>query len=390
MDSQGPLGFDGGTGSSSEQRLIAAVRERGPLSRQDLAAATGLSMATINRAGAGLLKRRLLVTKGRKDSTGGRPAELLAYNGGALTVAGISVTETKASGVIMGLDGHEVSRSEVEFQPSTAGAEPTPEDRLDQTLRLFDEMVSAGHGALAVGVAVPGVVAGPDGTIGAIHEMGWDRLRLGSILAGRSPAKVVLENDANCLAVGEKARGAGRQVEDLVAIVLRSGLGAGLMLQGRLYRGHRQEAGEIGYLLTSTDSLSRLFPGRGDFESRIGSESVGRQAAALGLVQAGREVSLPTVWALGARAGGRGQRLAQELLDYIALGVAALCVALDPEMVIMGGCDDLESMEAIIPALRERLLGRILRVPRIVTAALGSDAIMIGAAQLAMEELVTI
>ncbi|MCL1897563.1 MAG: ROK family protein, partial [Micrococcales bacterium] len=249
---------------------------------------------------------------------------------------------------------------------------------------LFDQIVASGKGAGAVGVAVPGVVSGTDGMVTAIHEMGWDRLRLGSILAERSPARVVLENDANCLAVGEQARGAGRQVNDLVAIVLRNGLGAGLMLDGRLYRGRHHEAGEIGYLLTSTDSLARLFPGRGDFESRIGSESVGRQAAALGLVPPGKELSLPTVMALGAKAGGQGAQLAQELLDYCALAVASLCVVLDPELVIIGGGETQDTMEAIIPPLRERLLGRILRVPRIESAALGQDAVMIGAAQLAM------
>ena len=380
-----PFSVDGTTTNESEQRLIAAVREHGPLTRQELAAVTGLSMATINRAGTALLKQRILRTQGRQDSTGGRPAELLAYNGGALTVAGISVTETHASGIVMSLDGQEVDRLETEFVPSTTGGQLTPEDRLNQTLQLFDQVVQAGQGALAVGVAVPGVVAGADGTVSAIHELGWDRLRLGSILAGRSPTPVVLENDANCLAVGEHARGAGHQVDDLVAIVLGNGLGAGLMLHGRLYRGRHQEAGEIGYLLTGTDSLARLFPGRGDFESRVGSVPVGQQAAAAGLVSPERGIDLPTALALGMKAGGQGARLAQELLDHCALALAALCVVLDPELIILGGRDGLGAIEAIIPALRERLLGRILRVPRIESAALGQDAIMIGAAQLALE-----
>ncbi|MCL1898627.1 MAG: hypothetical protein FWG16_07405, partial [Micrococcales bacterium] len=132
MEKAAAMGFDLEAATESERCIANAVRDRGPLTRQDLAAITGLSMATINRVGAALMKRQVLATGGSQASTGGRPAELLVYHGGVMTVAGISVDEERASGIIMGLDGQVTDRAAVEFVASHPNGQLTPEDRLDQ------------------------------------------------------------------------------------------------------------------------------------------------------------------------------------------------------------------------------------------------------------------
>ncbi|MEA4944305.1 MAG: ROK family transcriptional regulator [Propionicimonas sp.] len=369
---------------TSQELLVRAVRDHGPLSRQELVALTGLSPATVNRVTARLGRARILVAGGHRPSTGGRPSELLRYNGSALTVAGVSVTDESASGVVMSLDGEILTRRFEPFE-TQPGHHPTPEQRLDHTLRLFDSLVVApADPPLAVGVAVPGVVGDEHGTVTAIHELGWDRLALGSVLTRRSPVPVLLENDANCLAIGEHVRGVGRQVDDLVAIVVRSGLGAGLIMNGRLYRGSHHEAGEIGYLLTGRESLRRLFPGRGELETLIGSERLTIQAQRLGLSLGPGGATLPHLITAGSSTGGEAGAFAEDLLDYIALAVSALCVVLDPGLVILGGGPVAAEVEAMVPRINERLLGRILRVPRIEPAGLGEEAIVVGAAQLAL------
>jgi predicted NBD/HSP70 family sugar kinase len=367
---------------ATDAQVTLMLRSHGPLTRLGLVEATGLSLATINRAIARLAAAGVVVPAGRNLSTGGRPPERYAYNGAGRTVAGISVTEQGATGLVLSLGGQIVGRHAVAFTRADS-----PETRLESTLALLDGVLAGAHGAgrlSGVGVAVPGVV-GPQGTVSAIHELGWDRLALGALLSRRAGMPVALDNDANALAVGEHLRGAGRGVDNLVALMVTTGLGAGLITNGQLYRGLHHEAGEIGYLLTERGSLRRHFPHRGDLEQRAGADRLAAEAVRLGLPD-GARATLPHL--IGAGLGGLGvggpaRELAEELLDLTALAVAGMCVVLDPELVIIGGGDDESDMAAVITGVRERLLGRILRVPRIEAAALGRDAIMIGAAVIA-------
>ncbi|MCL2489681.1 MAG: ROK family protein [Propionibacteriaceae bacterium] len=368
--------------SATDDRVVQALREHGGLTRHGLTATTELSLATLNRAIDRLVNLGRVVVIGREASTGGRPPEIFAYNGEGQVVAGISVTDTGATALLMTLDGGIVGRDETIF-----GRLTDPEVRLQLTCGLLDRIVDQPERRLVgIGVAVPGVVTGRTGTVSAIHELGWDRLALGDLLSRRAGLPVFLDNDANCLAVAEHRRGAGRGVANLVSLVVRNGLGAGLITNGQLYRGMHHEAGEIGYLLTGRDSLRRLFPDRGELEQLIGGKRLSDEAARLGL-DLSDEPTLPNLIVLGHERGGKAGKLADELLDLTALSIAALCVVLDPELVIIGGSADETGMSLVIDGVRERLIGRILRVPPLRPAGLGADAIMIGAASFAADGL---
>jgi len=365
---------------AADNQVAAALRAHGSMTRHEIVQMTGLSMASVNRSVARLSASSVLLAAGRRVSTGGRPPELLAYNGRGLVAVGISVTETGASGVLLSLDGDIVGRDAEPFEQSDQA-----EVRLQRTLALLGRMIKA-PGVSGVGVAVPAVVS-PSGRLTAIHELGWDRLALGDLLARTAGLPVTLENDGNCLAVGEHLRGAGRGVDNLVALVVSSGLGAGLIANGQLYRGRHHEAGEIGYLLTGRESLRRLFPDRGDLEQSMGTQRLIAKATELGLALP-QQATLSHLISEGLRLGGPLRDFAEELLDLAALAVASLCVVLDPELVIIGGSGAKPEMDALVAGIRERLLGRILRVPRIETTTLGSDAVMVGAAQLALPAVV--
>jgi len=361
----------------SADALSAALRDGGAMTRRDLVAATGLSLATVNRVLARLMAAGSVTVTGNETSSGGRPPELFTYNGEGQVVAGISVTNDGATALLSSLTGEVAARYEVPFARGD-----DPEARLKHTLALLDQVVAHPEGNLGgIGVAVPGVVSGPAGTVTAIPELGWDRLDLGDLLSRHAGRHVTLANDADCLAVAEHRVGAGRGVSDMVALVVRDGLGAGLITNGQLYQGFHHEAGEIGYLMTGRASLRRLFPDRGELEQLLGSQRLRAEAARLGVDES--SATLPELIRIGRRADGPAGALADELLDLVALAVAAMCVVLDPELVIIGGtrADD---MTPLIAGIRERLLGRILRVPRMVPAALGADAIMVGAAMTAV------
>lgn len=383
----------------NQTAILEALRDSGAISRQQLGALTGLSPATINRLTASLIEQGLVAPAGQEPSTGGRPSVLLRYVGGSRVVAALQLRADMASGVLVDFDGRVVFRRDVDFGPRLLDPETVNEGererdqeaRLEKTLKLFDSLLATaktmGTPCLAAGVAVPGVVQQPEGLVGTMPELGWTDVRLGGLLRERSPIPIVVENDANALAYGELRRGAGRGLSSLVALFLENGLGAGIITNGELHRGSRAEAGEIGYLLMERSSLDRSYVEYGDLEDRIGSIALTRRARERGIpIPTKGVVTAEDIFELSAGGNTDAREMADEILDMVALAVAAMVIILDPELVVVGS-SFVESADTVIPGIQERLSGRIIRVPRLEAATHRGDAVLLGVAELAAAEV---
>jgi len=384
----------------NQTAILEALRNSGALSRQQIGAMTGLSPATVNRLTAALIEEGIVASAGREPSTGGRPSVLLRYAGGSRLVAAIQLRADRASGILVDFDAKIVFRREIDFDPrpfrlnnrsnavTRAGQR---EGGLAQTIELFDLLISTaqtmGTPCLAVGIAVPGVVQHPEGSVGRMPELGWDGVQLGSLLRRRTSLPIVIENDANALAFGELHRGAGQEVNSLVALVLENGLGAGIITNRKLHRGARGEAGEIGYLLMDRSSLLRSYSDYGDLEDRIGSVALTRAAREHGIEVAERELlTAGDIFSLADNGDAAARELGDEILDMVAIAIAAMVMILDPELVVVGS-NFVGSAETVIPGIRERLTGRIIRVPPLVAATHRNDAVLLGVAELAASEV---
>jgi predicted NBD/HSP70 family sugar kinase len=370
--------------------IIEALIEHGPISRRDIGALTGLSPATVNRLTGNLIQEDLVTQHGQEASTGGRPSILLRYTGSSRVVAGMQIRHDRASGILVDFDGVIIHSEECPFDIAAAGGVDQVGQqtiRLEKTIELFDSLIATaarlGSPCLSIGVAVPGVVQEPDGRLGSIPELGWPEVALGAILRERTSIPVIIENDANALAVGELHRGAAQGVSNLVAIVLETGLGTGIITNGKLYRGHAAQAGEIGYMLMDRPALGKVFPQRGDLELRLGSVAMTRQAREQGMsIPDGELLNAQRFFALARSGNAIAERVVAEFLDILSLAIAAMTSVLSPELVVLGGGLAADA-DILIPGIRERLIGRIPRIPTIVPAALVEDAVMMGAAELA-------
>ena len=374
----------------NQTAIIDTLKAHGPLSRARIGELTGLSPATVNRLTSALINDRLVEREGQEESTGGRPPLTVRYAGRSRLVAGMQLATDKATGILVNFDGTIIERREIKF---TDPAELTIADhelRLQRTMELFDVLLSVAEEkklpCLAVGVAVPGVVTGPDSVIGSVPELGWPELPLGKLLRQRTSVPVVVENDANAMAIGELRRGAGQDASSLVAVLLGNGLGAGIITNGILHRGSRSEAGEIGYLLMERSSLSRSFSEFGDLEDRVGSEAITRAARENGIeVPPGALVTAHDILVLAASGScPEAVEISDRILDMVSMAIGAMGVILDPEVIVVGSGREGNS-ELIIPGVMERLAGRTLRVPTLVPAALGKDSVIVGAAELAVD-----
>lgn len=366
--------------------IVELLRAAGMLSRQQIGDRTGLSPATVNRLTAALLAEKVIAVAGRSPSNGGRPSVLLRYSGEGRLVASVQVQAHQVQAALIDLDGRVVFRRTTAMGTAPPEGDPTAEAwQLVSVTDVVDALMATAAGlavpCVAVAVAVPGAVHVPDGSVASMPHVGWSSMRLGEHLRERYLVPVAVENDANCLAFGEAQRGVGGP--SLVAVLVDEGVGAGIIANGQLHRGARAEAGEIGFLLVDRSSLAGANEDRGDLESRVSPALLARQLEERGLPLPGSgTVTAQYVLEL-ARLELRGApEIAEQVLDFIALGVAALIVVLDPEVVVVDS-----GLSAAVPAIHERLHHRIARVPRIASATHGVDAVMVGAAELAATQV---
>jgi predicted NBD/HSP70 family sugar kinase len=380
----------------NQSAIIQALRDHGPLSRARIGQLTGLSPATVNRLTTLLAKQRLIVADGQEPSTGGRPSLILRYTGGPRVVSSLHLRGDRVVGGLVDFEGNLIERRERRFDDQAGeGAGGPAGDDVDHRLHLVAELLAElleqaeqqGTPCLSVGISVPGVVAEPEGRIGPLPELGWPELPLREFLSDHTDLPLTIENDANALAYGEYRRGAAAGASSMVAVLLDNGMGAGIITKGALHRGQHFEAGEIGYLLMERSSLRRSYRDLGDLEDRVGSVALTRSAQARGL-RNGQHALLTAhdIVELARADNPVAQEMVDEIVDMISMAVAALSVILDPEVIVVGSGIS-SGTDEIIPGIQSRLSGRILRVPRLVPSSLGEDAVLLGAAELAMAEV---
>ena len=361
----------------NQTAILDALRARGPLSRIELIEATGLAAATVHRLCARLLDHGAIAVEHDPGGAIGRPSHRYRFAGEVRTVVAVDVTDDIARGALVDLNG-ELCQSLSRPLRSHDGALDAG-TRLAGTLALIADLTAAaadrGTPAVGVGVAVPGVVTAA-GRVGDSVELGWVDVPLRDLITERTGLPAVVENDANAVAVGEWSRGAGRGSENTATLLLGVGLGAGIVADGRLLRGARSAAGEVGHLIADRSGFSRTAAG-GDLETRMlavggARPHIGRRDAMVGILDAHAD---------GADAA---REAAAELIDYLAMAVAALAVVLGSAEIILAGTLPARP-DVLVSAIEERLAGRLPAPPRILLGELGERAAVIGVGHLAID-----
>lgn len=259
---------------------------------------------------------------------------------------------------------------------------------VNEARTLLAEAEASGSGALErVGVAVPGAVDRESGLLLSPPNLpGWSRVPVAAVLEQAFGVEVRIENDANAAALAEWHFGAGRRgVESLVYLTMSTGVGGGLILDGRLHRGTYGGAGEVGHAPVSFPGIDCACGLRGCLEAYVGGnawrdrlrrETPGESGV---MTRAGsRDAILPEHLVEAARAGdGFARHELSRWLDYLARGIASLVMALEPEVVVLGTIAVAAGPELCFAPLRQRVASRLWphQAERlsIVPAELGGD-----------------
>jgi glucokinase len=232
---------------------------------------------------------------------------------------------------------------------------------------------------VAVGVCSPGIVL-PDRILLAPNVPGWGELRLAELVAAEfGSVPVAVGTDAKAAGLAEYTWGVLGEADPAVYLSLGTGLAAAILIGGRVLGGANGAAGEFGYNLRGRASAEAFASGVAPLEEAVGGVGLGRRATAL----FGAPTSAAQVF---ASADPAAAALVDEAMDELAVHVANLAIAVDPELMAVGG-GFLGAAEVVLPALRRRLAQAVPFPPKLVAAHFGADASLRGALALALAEL---
>jgi glucokinase-like ROK family protein len=383
--------------SINRSAVLDLIRLQSPISRSEIARQLGLSAPTLTRIVEALVVEDLVVMVGKAESSGGRPSALLAFNGAAHAAVGIDLGGTKMFGAVSDLTGSVAH--EIYARHGTRG-EAAIEELCTLVESLLRQPRPAGQSIRGIGVGAPGLTFSREGIVAFAPALDWHDVPLKRILSQRFNLPVFVENDVNLAALGEMGFGAGRGSRDLVCIAIGTGIGAGVIVDGALYRGHHHAAGEIGYLVPGVEFLDQQAERFGVFETLASGTAIGKRArrslvrpgslaAADGPDGEGRAGTAGERDAAAVFAAARGgepwaRKIVGEIVDLLSVAISGIASLLDPEVIVLGG-GVAGSADMMIEPILARLQGKLLFMPRLAVSTLGYRAAVMGAVQLVLD-----
>ncbi len=372
--------------------IVRALHIEGPLSRSELGVRTGLTRSAI-RVLIGELTSIGLVeeTSGPLLGMPGRPSTLVRLCSEHAVVLALEIAVDYLAAAVVGLGGEVLRSARVDRPRSRVAPDQTIADlaRLARRLGAFDDLRPTDEHLVGVTVAFCGIVRRIDGVVVMAPNLGWLDVPLARLVgeAVGTSRRVLVANEADLGALAEHRRGAGVHVDDLLFISGEVGVGGGLIVDGRPMTGAFGFGGEIGHMPLNPNGRACGCGSVGCWETECGETAL--------LAHAG----LPTDGGRDAvneamRRARAGDPAAQAAFDHVGTwlgrGIAALTNVLNPRLVVVGGL-----FARIYPFIEEQMTREAARltlrpssaVVSIVPSALGVEAPLLGAAELAFEQL---
>lgn len=368
--------------------VLNLVRERGTLSRANLARISGLSPSTVTAITASLLSDGFLEEEAqpgpppRDPGSVGRPATMLRVNPTAGHVVGIKLTPDSITAAVTDLAATPLG---IATLPHGRDADPAALGDLFSAA-VADAVRSSGIAAsslFGIGIGVPGIVNPSTGHVEHSPFPEWADLDLVALLEARLDLPVLLDNDVNTLTIAEQLFGAGRGLAHFLVVTVGRGIGMGLVLNGAVYRGARGGAGEIGHIQAVPDGPACWCGRLGCLEVVAAEPAIVRQV----LASTGRLVAPEELASLAARSE-RVARILEQAGRLVGGAISVMATSLDPERVVVSG-EGVRLGSHYLDAIRDGIAERWPDSPAVdlTIEPWGDDAWARGAATLVLREL---
>ena len=319
--------------------ILEILRLESPLSRTYLANRLNISLPTVMRIVDELIADHLVRPLNETEWSGGRRRSMLEFAADSHMVIGVDLGGTKMYGALADLGGNVLGEVLLP-QHDTQG-----ESSYIELVELIEALLEKAHGlgreVRGIGVGAPGITLHEHGIVTWAPSLGWRNYPLKTKLGDQFRLPVIVDNDVNLAALGELWFGAGQNCKNMVLISVGTGIGAGIVIDGALYRGSHQASGEIGYLLPGLEFLGKRHEGFGALESIASGTGITARARQL-ISQLGEDVdaddlSARAVFEAMSAGAGWAKTVVDETVDYLAIAIATISVLFDPELIVLGG-----------------------------------------------------
>jgi glucokinase-like ROK family protein len=397
--------------TARELQILNTIRRSGRVSRYSIAKTVHLSKGTVGEVTDSLLHKGFIREIGLGESSGGRKPVLLELEPGAAYVVGVDFEATSIMAVVLDFSGNLIA--------SAKGKIETDDDKLTIVRKIIETIhqvidksgVSTGK-MLGIGLGVPGLIDSRKGISISYYSIpGWRDVHIGDLVRLEFGLPTYIDKNIRTMALAEKWFGQARGVDNMVCLGVRSGIGLGIIVDGRLFRGVSESAGEIGHITVDRTGPKCMCGNRGCLQALASGQAIvarmrkrmkngGTLDVDKGLIsplsplnKGGRgdwEKITPQVVIQAAKSGDSvALEIMKETGDYLGLAVADVINLFNPELIVFAG-SLVGAGELILDRIRKTVEERALEVPRravrIVLSELGDNIGAIGAGALVMCE----
>lgn len=386
-------------GSYNVNVVLSLIQASERISRVEIAKQTGLTEQTVSVIVRRLIENGIVHEDGTVPSAGGKPRKTLRINPTAAYAVGIHFDPTEMSIVVVDMTGQELAQSHHDLDPSLE-----PEELIDKAAQVAHKLLAnlgiPGERVLGVGAACPGPIDQSQGlVISPPRRDRWTEVPIKSLLKHYVGFDVIIDNDANAAAIGERWSGHGRSTSDFAFLYLGTGIGGAMFLSGNIYRGVSLNAGEFGHFVVEPNGTPCYCGNRGCLEAMCSPAAIVRNVhTELALGRASSLVALyrrdpalvdrDAICLAAAREDEVARRVIDRVAEHIADAAVIIANALDVELLVLGGkgvtlVADIYR-EKVTEALRTLPLARKTHTLRVAISEMSSDGAALGAATLVL------
>jgi glucokinase len=372
-------------------RVLKLLRESGSCSKADLVRASGLSAPTITNVVGDLLAAGLIKPLGEGESNGGRPPDMISFKAERGCVLAVKLTADSLSFLLVDLNGHPLDTQEMPL----ANRKTTPDAICnyigEEVRRMLRKHRKKREQLLAVVVGVPAITNVDDGIVLSISTLeDWRSVPLRAKLNKIVDCLIIIENDTNLAAQGERYCGAAQGEETFILIHIGPNVGAGIVLGGQIYHGSQWSAGEIAYLrLPSTSRRRPTLYEFGELDTLLTSSGIleswqeARKKPGQDATEDDEKMDALRVLDLAQAGDARAEKIVQHRAGIVADIIVNLSLILNPGLILLEG--EIGSHPTLLSAVEKQLQESEFAVTKIGTGKLGNSSVLWGGIAIALE-----
>lgn len=365
--------------------VLKTIFEHKSISRAEIARLTKLTRATVSDMVTSLMEEGLVEEVGYGESIGGKAPILLSLVGDSRYLIGLNLAQDKFIGSVVNL------RGEIKETVEIPVADSDGEQALGFVYQILDQLTRKGWNPLVgIGIGTPGLVNTQDGIVLNAVNLDWQDLPLGHLLETRYHLPVSVLNDSQATAIGEFVYGMGHPSEsNLIVVTIKHGIGAGILIDGRLFQGDGGGAGEIGHVVVQEDGSLCRCGKYGCLETVASVRAILQRTSALApeysdsvLAKNSQDITLSAIEAACQANDPLAQRVVTEAGRYLGISLANLISVLNIQKIVLTGdmaCFGELWLQSVREAMAQAALARMAQDTQLEMGALEFKACILGA-----------